>query len=47
MRVGVLPNERNSDLFAPVLHYMRIETHPLTTVEKLQEFLERDATAAG
>ena len=35
------------DVFAPVLDYIRIETHPLTTVEKLQEFLERDATGAA
>jgi uncharacterized protein YciI len=35
------------DLFAPVLDYIRIETHPLTTVEKLGEFLERDAMASS
>ena len=35
------------DLFSPVLDYIRIETHPLTTVEKLGEFLERDATGAA
>ena len=35
------------DLFAPVLDYIHIETHPLTTVEKLGEFFERDATAAA
>jgi uncharacterized protein YciI len=35
------------DLFAPVLDYIRIETHPLTTVEKLAEFLESDATAGS
>jgi hypothetical protein len=34
------------DLFAPVIDYLRIETHPLITVEKLGEFLERDATAS-
>ena len=39
--------EELSDLFAPVLDYIRIETHPLTTVEKLQEFFERDATGAA
>jgi uncharacterized protein DUF3303 len=35
------------DLFAPVTDYIRIETRPLTTVEKLQEFFERDATATA
>jgi hypothetical protein len=35
------------EMFAPVLDYVRIETHPLTTVEKLQEFFERDATGAA
>jgi hypothetical protein len=35
------------DIFAPGLDYFRIETHPLTTPEKLQEFFERDATAAA
>ena len=40
-------SEEVFDLFAPILDYIRIETHPLTTVEKLQEFLERDATAAA
>ncbi len=35
------------DLFAPVIDYLRLETHPLTTVEKLTEFFERDATAAA
>ena len=39
--------EELSDLLAPVLDYIRIETHPLTTVEKLQEFFERDATGAA
>ncbi|MDQ3862702.1 MAG: hypothetical protein M3317_04235 [Actinomycetota bacterium] len=31
------------DLLAAVIDYTRIETHPLTTVEKLGEFFERDA----
>lgn len=35
------------DLLAPVFDYIRIETHPLTTVEKLGEFFERDATGAA
>ena len=35
------------DLFVPVLDYIRIETHPLTTVEKLGEFFERDASGAA
>jgi hypothetical protein len=35
------------DMFAPVVDYLRFETRPLTTVEKLQEFFERDATAAA
>ena len=39
--------EELSDLFAPVPDYIRIETHPLTTVEKLGEFLQRDATGAA
>jgi uncharacterized protein YciI len=35
------------DLIAPVADYIRFETHPLTTVEKVQEFFERDATASA
>ena len=35
------------ELFAPIIDDLRIETHPLITVEKLGEFLERDATAAS
>jgi hypothetical protein len=35
------------DMFAPIVDYIRIETRPLTTVEKLQEFFERDATAVA
>ena len=35
------------DMFAPVVDYFRIETHPLTTAEKLGEFFERDATATA
>ncbi len=35
------------DLFAPVLDYIRIETHPLSSVEKLQEFFETDAASGG
>ncbi len=31
------------DMFAPVIDYIHIETHPLMSAEKLQEFLERDA----
>ncbi len=44
--LDVYSSEELSDLLAPVLDYTRFETHPLTTVEKLQEFLERDATAS-
>jgi uncharacterized protein YciI len=40
-------SEEVFDLFAPVLDYIRIETHPLTTVEKLAEFLERDTAASS
>ena len=40
-------SEEIFDLFAPILDYVRLETHPLTTVEKLQEFFERDATASA
>ncbi len=40
-------SEEIFDLFAPALDYIRLETHPLTTVEKLQEFFERDATASA
>ena len=35
------------DMFATIVDYIRIETRPLTSVEKLQEFFERDATAAA
>jgi uncharacterized protein DUF3303 len=35
------------ELFAPIVDYTRIETHPLITVEKLGEFFEGDATASG
>ena len=35
------------DLFAPVIDYLHIETHPLISAEKLQEFFERDAPVGG
>ncbi len=35
------------ELFAPLLDYIRLDTHPLTTAEKLMEFFERDAPGAG
>ena len=35
------------DMFASGLDYLRIETHPLMSVEKLQEFFERDAATVG
>jgi hypothetical protein len=35
------------NLFAPVIDSLRIETHPLITVEKLGEFLESDAMASS
>ena len=35
------------ELFAPVLDYVRIETHPLVSAEKVMEFFERDATGAA
>ena len=35
------------DLFIPAIDYIRIETHPLTTVEKLGEFFEREAPGAA
>jgi hypothetical protein len=34
------------EMFAPVLDYVRLETHPLTTLDKLGEFIERDAAAS-
>jgi hypothetical protein len=40
-------SEELFDLFSAGLDYIRIETHALTTAEKLQEFFERDATAAA
>jgi uncharacterized protein DUF3303 len=40
-------SEEIFDLFAPATDYIRIETHPLTTAEKLQEWFERDATASA
>jgi hypothetical protein len=40
-------SEELFDLLAPIVDYIRIETHPLTTVEKVQEFFERDATASA
>jgi uncharacterized protein YciI len=51
-RGGFVVLEANSaeeifDMFAPVIDYLRMETHPLMSVEKLQEFFERDAAGGG
>jgi hypothetical protein len=35
------------EMFAPIFDYVRIEIHPLTTVETLLEFFEMDTTAAA
>jgi hypothetical protein len=35
------------ELFAPVIDYLRIETHPLITAEKLGEFLEQQGAMAS
>ncbi len=35
------------DLFAPALDFLNLEVHPVITVDKLQEFFERDAAAGA
>ena len=45
--VDVDSSDELFEMFAPVLDQVRIETHPLTTVEKLREFFERDVAASG
>ena len=35
------------EMFFPIVDYIRIETHPLTSVEKLGELFEKDAAAGG
>jgi hypothetical protein len=37
-------SEELFDMLAPMADYMRIETHPLVSAEKLQEFFDREAT---
>ena len=39
------PEELFDLLGAPILDHFRVETHPMTTVEHLAEFFERDAAA--
>jgi hypothetical protein len=44
----VLDVDSSEEIFvmlAPGLDYVRLEIHPLTSVEKLREFFERDAAA--
>jgi muconolactone delta-isomerase len=35
------------EMLVPIVDYWRMETHPLTSVEKLGEFFEKDAVAGG
>jgi muconolactone delta-isomerase len=35
------------EMLVPIVDYVRMETHPLTSVEKLGEFFEKDAAAGG
>jgi muconolactone delta-isomerase len=35
------------EMLVPIVDYVRMETHPLTSVEKLGEFFEKDAVAGG
>jgi hypothetical protein len=35
------------EVFAPVIDYIRIETHPLIAAEKLGEFFEQQGAMAG
>jgi hypothetical protein len=37
-------SEEFFDMLAPLADYMSIETHPLVSAEKLQEFFDREAT---
>ena len=39
------PEELFDLLGAPIFDHFRVETHPMTTVEHLAEFFERDAAA--
>ena len=46
----VLDVDSSDELFemlVPIVDYIRIETHPLTSFEKLGEFFEKDAAAGG
>jgi hypothetical protein len=36
-----------SEMFFPIVDYVRIETHPLISIEKLGELFEKDAAAGG
>jgi hypothetical protein len=45
--LDVASSDELFEMFAPVVDYVRIETHPLTSVEKLGEFFEKDAAAGG
>ena len=46
----VLDVDSSDELFemlVPIIDYVRLETHPLTSMEKLGEFFEKDAGASG
>lgn len=46
----VLDVDSSDELFemlVPIVDYVRYETYPLTSFEKLGEFFENDATAGG
>ncbi len=40
-------SEELFEMLAPLTDFVRIETHPLVSPQKVMEFFERDATAAA
>jgi uncharacterized protein YciI len=45
--LDVASSDELFELFAPIVDYARIETHPVSSVEKVGEFFEKDAAAGG
>jgi hypothetical protein len=45
--LNVDSSEEIFDLFAPALDSLNLELHSVTTVDKVQEFFERDAAAGA
>ena len=45
--LDVASSDELFEMFAPVVDYVRIETHPVSSVEKVGEFFEKDAAAGG